>query len=201
MVEWQLRGAASTTSVCSPRWGACRASSFSRRSWRGRIRRRRAADRRRADDLAAVHGRAHLRAARAAWWRAGARRRHRLGLSGRGARRARRRGAHDRTDPGARGGARANLAAAGYEDRVHLHVGDGTRGVPEQRPSPQSPSQPPRSRRRPPSTTSSSPAAASSSRWAAPTASGSRSSCEPRRARPSCAPFPAASCRWSRAGS
>jgi len=26
-------------------------------------------------------------------------------------------------------GARANLAAAGYEDRVHLHVGDGTRGV------------------------------------------------------------------------
>jgi protein-L-isoaspartate(D-aspartate) O-methyltransferase len=27
--------------------------------------------------------------------------------------------------------ARANLAAAGYEDRVHLHVGDGTRGVPE----------------------------------------------------------------------
>jgi protein-L-isoaspartate(D-aspartate) O-methyltransferase len=28
-------------------------------------------------------------------------------------------------------GARANLAAAGYEDRVHLHVGDGTRGVPE----------------------------------------------------------------------
>ena len=28
-------------------------------------------------------------------------------------------------------GARANLAAAGYADRVHLHVGDGTRGVPE----------------------------------------------------------------------
>jgi len=28
-------------------------------------------------------------------------------------------------------GARANLAAAGYEDRVRLHVGDGTRGVPE----------------------------------------------------------------------
>jgi protein-L-isoaspartate(D-aspartate) O-methyltransferase len=27
--------------------------------------------------------------------------------------------------------ARANLAAAGYEDRVHLHVGDGTRGLPE----------------------------------------------------------------------
>jgi len=27
--------------------------------------------------------------------------------------------------------ARANLAAAGYEGRVHLHVGDGTRGVPE----------------------------------------------------------------------
>ena len=30
--------------------------------------------------------------------------------------------------------ARANLAAAGYADRVHLHVGDGTRGVPEEAP-------------------------------------------------------------------
>jgi protein-L-isoaspartate(D-aspartate) O-methyltransferase len=30
--------------------------------------------------------------------------------------------------------ARANLAAAGYADRVHLHVGDGTRGVPEAAP-------------------------------------------------------------------
>jgi protein-L-isoaspartate(D-aspartate) O-methyltransferase len=30
-------------------------------------------------------------------------------------------------------GARANLAAAGYENRVHLHVGDGTRGVPSVR--------------------------------------------------------------------
>ncbi len=28
-------------------------------------------------------------------------------------------------------GARASLAAAGYADRVRLHVGDGTRGVPE----------------------------------------------------------------------
>jgi len=27
--------------------------------------------------------------------------------------------------------ARASLAAAGYEERVHIHVGDGTRGVPE----------------------------------------------------------------------
>ena len=27
--------------------------------------------------------------------------------------------------------ARANLAAAGYGDRVHLHVGDGSLGVPE----------------------------------------------------------------------
>jgi protein-L-isoaspartate(D-aspartate) O-methyltransferase len=31
-------------------------------------------------------------------------------------------------------GACANLAAAGYDDRVHLHVGDGTRGVPEHAP-------------------------------------------------------------------
>jgi protein-L-isoaspartate(D-aspartate) O-methyltransferase len=30
--------------------------------------------------------------------------------------------------------ARANLAAAGYEDRVHLHLGDGTLGVPESAP-------------------------------------------------------------------
>ena len=30
--------------------------------------------------------------------------------------------------------ARANLAAAGYADRVHLHAGDGTRGVPEAAP-------------------------------------------------------------------
>jgi protein-L-isoaspartate(D-aspartate) O-methyltransferase len=31
-------------------------------------------------------------------------------------------------------GARANLAAAGYEDRVQLHVGDGTLGVPGRAP-------------------------------------------------------------------
>ena len=30
--------------------------------------------------------------------------------------------------------ARANLGAAGYADRVHLHVGDGTLGVPESAP-------------------------------------------------------------------
>jgi protein-L-isoaspartate(D-aspartate) O-methyltransferase len=30
--------------------------------------------------------------------------------------------------------ARENLEAAGYGDRVHLHVGDGTRGVPEHAP-------------------------------------------------------------------
>jgi protein-L-isoaspartate(D-aspartate) O-methyltransferase len=30
--------------------------------------------------------------------------------------------------------ARANLAAAGYEDRVQLHVGDGSRGLPEHAP-------------------------------------------------------------------
>jgi protein-L-isoaspartate(D-aspartate) O-methyltransferase len=30
--------------------------------------------------------------------------------------------------------ARSNLMAAGYEHRVHLHVGDGTRGVPEHAP-------------------------------------------------------------------
>ena len=30
--------------------------------------------------------------------------------------------------------ARTNLVAAGYEDRVHTHVGDGTRGLPEHAP-------------------------------------------------------------------
>jgi protein-L-isoaspartate(D-aspartate) O-methyltransferase len=30
--------------------------------------------------------------------------------------------------------ARANLAAAGYEERVRLHVGDGSRGLPEEAP-------------------------------------------------------------------
>ena len=30
--------------------------------------------------------------------------------------------------------ARASLAAAGYADRVHVHAGDGTRGLPEQAP-------------------------------------------------------------------
>jgi protein-L-isoaspartate(D-aspartate) O-methyltransferase len=30
--------------------------------------------------------------------------------------------------------ARANLAAAGYADRVEVHVGDGSRGVPEHAP-------------------------------------------------------------------
>ena len=57
----------------------------------------------RPDDLPAVHGRAHLRAARPARRRARARRRHGLRLPGRGTRRARRRGAHDRAGPGARG--------------------------------------------------------------------------------------------------
>ena len=33
--------------------------------------------------------------------------------------------------PGLAEQARANLAAAGYDGRVHLHVGDGTGGVPE----------------------------------------------------------------------
>lgn len=33
--------------------------------------------------------------------------------------------------PGLAERARANLAAAGYDGRIHLHVGDGARGVPE----------------------------------------------------------------------
>ena len=58
--------AVSRTRPCSRRWSACRASSSSRPSSGRGVRRRCASDRRRADDLAAVHGRAHLRVARAA---------------------------------------------------------------------------------------------------------------------------------------
>ncbi len=67
-----------------------------------RVRGRGATDRLRPDHLPAVHGRAHLRGARAHGLGARARRRYRLRLPGRRARRARRRGGHDRAHPGAR---------------------------------------------------------------------------------------------------
>ena len=65
--------------------------------------------------------------------REGARRRHRLRLPGGGARRARRRGAHVERIPELAEQARRNLAEAGY-DRVHVHVGDGSLGLPEEAP-------------------------------------------------------------------
>jgi Protein-L-isoaspartate carboxylmethyltransferase len=62
--------------------------------------------------------------------RAGARARCRdgLGLPGGRARRARCRGPFDRAGPRARRPSREALAAAGYADRVQVHVGDGTQG-------------------------------------------------------------------------
>ena len=63
-----------------------------------------------------------------------ARRRHRLRLPGRRARRARRRGGDDRADPGARRSRRsAPWRRAGYEN-VEVRVGDGTLGVPDRAP-------------------------------------------------------------------
>ena len=71
-------GAVSPTRACSRRWPSCRESSSSPSGARPRLRRRRPADRRRADDLAAVHGRPHLRGAGSRGRRARARRRHGL---------------------------------------------------------------------------------------------------------------------------
>ena len=76
--------------------------------------------------------------------RARARRRHRLRLPGRGARRARRRGGHDRAHPGARrAGAEASLEA-GLRDRVTSMSATARAGCPSTRRSPRSPSRRPR---------------------------------------------------------
>ena len=117
--------------------------------------------------------------------RARARRRHGLRLPGRGARRAGRGGAHDRADPGARGRQRARISRRRATRSASTFTSaTGRAAFPSTRRSPRSPSPPRRSRRRPRSTSSSSRAAGSSSRWAAPAASCSRSSCGRRRARP-----------------
>ena len=104
-----------------------------------RVRGRRPADRRGPDDLPAVHGRPHLRGARAARGRARARRRYRLRLPGRGARGARGRGAHDRASAGLAEPRRAALAAAGYE-RVTCTSATARSACPGRRRSPRSPS-------------------------------------------------------------
>ena len=123
----QLRGPrASTTSACSRRWSACRASSSCPRELRGRAYDDEALPIGAGQtDLAAVHRRAHLPGPRARGRRARARRRHRLGLPGRGARRAR--GARCTRSSGSRSspsGRARTLDAAGYA-RVEVHVGDG----------------------------------------------------------------------------
>ena len=56
------------------------------------------------------------------------------GLPGGRARGDGRGGPLDRACPGARRQAREALDAAGYADRVRVHIGDGTRGLPEEAP-------------------------------------------------------------------
>ncbi len=103
MVARQLRARGIARRTRARRDGARPARAVRSRGTRGaRVRRRCASDRLGPDDLAAVHGRAHLQRARASRRRARARRRHRFRLPGRGARRARGRGALDRADPRAR---------------------------------------------------------------------------------------------------
>ena len=150
------------------------------------------------DDLAAVHGRAHLRGGRGPAGPPRARRRHRLGLPGRRARRARRarctRSSGCASSPSAR--ARSSTRP-GYE-RVQVHLGDGSLGRPRARALRRDHGRGCRARAcRTPSTTSSSPAAGSSSRSATGAASGSRSSSGARRAPPSRTRSSAASSRWS----
>ena len=90
-------GAGSTTSGCSPRWRRCRASCSFRGPAPARLPRRRGADRRGPDDVAALDRGLHGPAARARRRRrARARGGHRLGLRGRRAVAALPRGGHDR---------------------------------------------------------------------------------------------------------
>ena len=98
------RRATSTTSACSRRWSACRASSSCRSSSAGApttTRRCRSATARRSRSR--TWSRGSCEALSPCGRRARARRRHRLGLPGRGARRARRGRGHDRADSRARG--------------------------------------------------------------------------------------------------
>ena len=99
-----------------------------------RVRRRGAPDRRRADDLAAVHGGAHLRGARAARRRARARRRHRLGYQAAVLAELAAEVHSIERIPALPTAPRERLAAAGYAGRVDVHVGDGSRGLPEHAP-------------------------------------------------------------------
>ena len=97
-----------------------------------RLRGQCAPDRQRPDDLAALHGRDDLLAARAHRRRARARRRHGVRLPGGRARRAGGRGRDDRTRPRARRAGESALVEAGYAD-VEVLVGDGSLGAPRPR--------------------------------------------------------------------
>ena len=162
----------------------------------GGVRRCRAADRRRPDDLAAVHGRADLRAARAARRGAGPRRRHRAPATRPpcwpSSRPRCTRSSGSRSSPSARGRASRR---PGTGSGCSFHVGDGTPRLPEFAPfaaiavAAAAPEPPPALYEQ----------LEPRGRLVVPvggrrTSSGSRSSCRRRRARPSCAPFPAASC-------
>ena len=134
--------------------------------------------------------------------RARPRRRHRLGLSGGGARRARRRGGHDRTHP------RACRAGAGEPDGGRLRARAGSRRRRRRRASPRA-HRSARSRWPPPrrsclrrSTSNSSFAAGWSFPSAAVECRSCRWSCAAPKARPSCAPCRVVSSRsWARRAS
>ena len=125
-----------------------------------------------------------------------ARRRHGLRLPGRRARRARRRGAQRSSGSRSSPRAHARISPRPATEIASSCTSATARAASRSaRRSPRSRSRPPRSRHRPRSTSSSSRAAGSSSRSAGPTDNGSRSSCGRPKARPSCAPSPAASFR------
>ena len=126
MVDRQLRRRGIADERVLAAMGRCRARPSCRWSSYGALRRRRAPDRRGPDDLATLHRRGDVRAARAGGSRARARRRHRIGLRSRRARRARGAASVDRADRRARRSARGRAR----DDRprvVEVRIGDGRR--------------------------------------------------------------------------
>ena len=170
--------AGSPTSACSRRWRRVPRELFVPESVASAcLRRRRASDRPRADDLAAVRRRDDLLAPRPRRRRARPRRRHGLRLPGSRARRARGGGRHDRADPGPRRD-RARSARSGRLRRTS-RCGSATArsAFPSARRSTRSPSRRRLRRFRRRSTSSSPRAGGSSSRAARVAVRTSCSSC------------------------
>ena len=112
MVERQLRRRGIATSACSPRWRGCRASSSSPSTSRIRVRRRGALDRLRARRSRSRSSWPRCASSSDSTATSGCSTSARVGVRGRGARGARRRGRLDRAHPRAsRSSARAALAA------------------------------------------------------------------------------------------